>query len=116
MKPLAQRLPHLPVTAFAMVMGLTGLAIAFGKFYHLQWLPKAPFDVTLFLGLGVFVLLSVLFLTKERKAFQIKGSIELQDSGPIFDEMKRINPENYPGHSAAVLRVQNIFSGSEQII
>ncbi len=59
---------------------------------------------------------SLLFLTKERKAFQIKGSIELQDSGPIFDEMKRINPEKYPGHSAAVLRVRNIFSGSEQII
>ncbi len=64
MKPLAQRLPHLPVTAFAMVMGLTGLAIAFGKFYHLQWLPKAPFDVTLFLGLGIFVLLSVLYAAK----------------------------------------------------
>ena len=32
---------------------------------------------------------SLLFFTKERKSFQIKGPIELQDSGPIFDEMKR---------------------------
>jgi tellurite resistance protein len=64
MKTLSQRLPHLPVTAFAMVMGLTGLAIAFGKFYHLQWLPKVPFDIALFLGLGVFVLLSVLYAAK----------------------------------------------------
>lgn len=59
---------------------------------------------------------SLLFLTKERKAFQIKGSIELQDSGPIFEEMKRINPEKYPGHSAAVLRVEAVFSGAEQLV
>jgi uncharacterized protein len=59
---------------------------------------------------------SLLFLTKERKAFQIKGSIELQDSGPIFDEMKRVNPEKYPGHSAAVLHVESVFSGAEQLV
>jgi hypothetical protein len=58
---------------------------------------------------------SLLFLTKERKAFQIKGSIELQDSGPVFDEMKRINPEKYPSHSAAVLHVEEVFSGAEQL-
>lgn len=59
---------------------------------------------------------SLLFLTKERKAFQIKGSIEFQESGPIFDEMKRINPDKYPGHSAAVLRVEEVFSGAEQLL
>lgn len=59
---------------------------------------------------------SLLFLTKEKNAFQIKGSIELQDSGPVFDEMKRINPEKYPGHSAAVLHVEAVFSGAEQLV
>ncbi len=59
---------------------------------------------------------SLLFLTKDRKSFQIKGPIELQDSGPIFEEMKRINPEKYPGHSAAVLRVEAVFSGAEQLV
>ncbi|MEI6034359.1 MAG: pyridoxamine 5'-phosphate oxidase family protein [Verrucomicrobiae bacterium] len=59
---------------------------------------------------------SLLFLAKEGKSFQIVGSIELQDSGPIFDEMKRINPEKYPGHSAAVIRVEKVFSGAEQLI
>jgi tellurite resistance protein len=58
------RLPFLPVTAFAMVMGLTGLAIALGKFYHLQWLPKGPFDTMLFTALAVFVCLSVLYAAK----------------------------------------------------
>ena len=59
---------------------------------------------------------SLLFITNENKAFQIKGSIELQDSGPVFDEMKRINPEKYPGHSAAVLHVETVFSGAEQLV
>ena len=59
---------------------------------------------------------SLLFITKEKKAFQIKGSIELQDSGPVFEEMKRINPEKYPGHSAAVLHVETVFSGADQLV
>jgi hypothetical protein len=59
---------------------------------------------------------SLLFLTKEGKWFQIVGTIELQDSGPVFSEMKRINPEKYPGHSAAVIRVEKVFSGAEQLI
>ena len=59
---------------------------------------------------------SLLFITNEKKAFQIKGSIELHDSGPVFDEMKRINPEKYPGHSAAVLHVEAVFSGTEQLV
>jgi predicted pyridoxine 5'-phosphate oxidase superfamily flavin-nucleotide-binding protein len=59
---------------------------------------------------------SLLFITKEGKAFQIKGPIELQNSGPIFDEMKRTTPEKYPGHSAAVLHVEEVFSGAEQFV
>jgi len=59
---------------------------------------------------------SMLFITKEKKAFQIKGWIEFQDSGPIFDAMKKINPEKYPGHSAAVLHIGEVFSGAEQLL
>ncbi len=49
---------------FAVVMGLSGLAIAFGKFYHMQWLPKILYDVTLFVVLGLFVLIGSLYLLK----------------------------------------------------
>jgi len=59
---------------------------------------------------------SLLFITKEKKAFQIKGPITLEDSGPIFEEMKRINPGKHPGHSAAVLRVESVFSGAERLL
>lgn len=58
---------------------------------------------------------ALLFITKDFKAYQIKGTIELQTSGPVFEEMKRITPEKYPGSSAAVLHVEAIFSGAEQL-
>lgn len=58
---------------------------------------------------------SLLFLTKERKSFQLKGTIELQDSGPVFEAMQQINPDLYPGHSAAVLYVEQVFCGATQL-
>jgi len=58
---------------------------------------------------------ALLFLTKGKKAYQIKGSIELQESGPLFDEMKKINPPEYPGHSVAVLRVEEVYCGAEKL-
>lgn len=59
---------------------------------------------------------SLLFITKAFKAYQIKGSIELQESGPIFEEAKRISPEQYPCNSAAVLHVEAVFSGATQLL
>jgi len=59
---------------------------------------------------------SFLFLTKDKKSFQIKGPVTLHESGPEFDEMKRINPPEYPGFSAAVLHVEEVFSGAEQLL
>ena len=58
---------------------------------------------------------SLLFMTYERKSYQIKGTIELQDSGPVFDAMKKINLAQHPGHSVAVLYVEEVFSGAEQL-
>jgi tellurite resistance protein len=58
---MKERIRHFPITSFAMVMGLTGLTIALSKAYHLQWLPKAPFDFMLFVDLGLFSLFTVLY-------------------------------------------------------
>lgn len=49
------KIQYFPITTFAVVMGLTGLSIAFGKFYHLQWLPKIFYDISVFLVLTLFV-------------------------------------------------------------
>ena len=59
---------------------------------------------------------SLLFITKERKAYQIKGSIDYETSGEIFDDMKHTWLDaKYPGHAAVVINVEEVFSGAEQL-
>ena len=59
---------------------------------------------------------ALLFLTKERKSYQLKGRFEYHTSGPIFDAMKRWNPTKHPGVAAAALRVEQIYCGGEQLV
>jgi predicted pyridoxine 5'-phosphate oxidase superfamily flavin-nucleotide-binding protein len=58
---------------------------------------------------------SLVFLTKERKSYQIKGSIEYTKEGPLFDYMKSINVPGYPGHAAVAIKVESVYSGAEKI-
>ena len=59
---------------------------------------------------------ALLFLTNEKKSYQIKGTIELLAEGEYFQDMKKWNPERLPGNAAAVLRVEEIYSGSEKLL
>jgi len=59
---------------------------------------------------------SLLSLTKEGKTLQLKRAIALQDSGPVFDEKKRTNPEKYRGHLADALHVEEVFAGADQLV
>ena len=59
---------------------------------------------------------SILFITKERKSYQIKGSIEYHTEGAIFEDMKKWNPEKHPGHTAAALKVEEVYSGAEKLL
>ena len=58
---------------------------------------------------------SLLFITNERKAYQVKGTIEYHTEGAIFDDMKKWNSTKLPGHAAAALKVEQVFSGGEQL-
>jgi len=58
---MRQKIQFFPITSFAVVMGLTGLSIAFGKFYHLQWLPRIFYDVSIFTVLFLFVLITIIY-------------------------------------------------------
>ncbi len=58
---------------------------------------------------------SALFITKDGKAYQAKGSIEYHREGEIFDDMKIWNPEKHPGHAAVALKVEEIYCGAEKI-
>ena len=59
---------------------------------------------------------SILFITNDKKAYQIKGSIKYYTEGDIFDDMKKWNPEKHPGNAAASLEIEEIYSGSKKIL
>ncbi len=58
---------------------------------------------------------SLLFRSKEGKAYQVKGTLEYHKDGEVFDHMKTWNPTQHPGHAAAALRIEEIYSGSEKL-
>ncbi|MFA7172284.1 MAG: pyridoxamine 5'-phosphate oxidase family protein [Kiritimatiellia bacterium] len=58
---------------------------------------------------------AILFITSEKKAYQLKGLIEYHESGPVFDDMKSWNPKQHPGHAAAALLVREVYSGAEKL-
>lgn len=58
---------------------------------------------------------SILFITDENKAFQLKGTIEYHKEGPIYNDMKNWNPKKHPGHAAAVLKVEEVYSGAKKL-
>ena len=59
---------------------------------------------------------ALLFITKERKSYQLKGRFEYHTSGPIFDAMKQWNPVKHPGVAAAALKMEHIYCGGEQLV
>ncbi len=58
---------------------------------------------------------AALFITNDKKAYQLKGSLEYHTAGPVFDDMKRWNPPAHPGHGAAALVVEEVYSGARQL-
>lgn len=59
---------------------------------------------------------SVLFITDEGASFQIKGRIEYLKDGSVFDDMKKWNPTKHPGHAAAALKVEEVYSGAKKLL
>ncbi len=58
---------------------------------------------------------SLLFITEDGKAYQVKGSIEYIKEGPVFDDMKEWVSPKLPGVAAAVLVCEKVFSGAKQL-
>lgn len=59
-----ERIKHFPIPFFAVVMGLSGLAIAYQKAYHLFAFPKIIYEILLFAAAAAFVVITVFYLTK----------------------------------------------------
>ncbi|HCC47418.1 MAG TPA: pyridoxamine 5-phosphate oxidase [Elusimicrobia bacterium] len=59
---------------------------------------------------------SFLFLARPRKPYQAKGSIEYLASGPVYEDLKASIPDKFPRVAAAVLKVEEIYSGAEKLL
>ncbi len=59
---------------------------------------------------------TVLFITKDRKSYQVKGEVEYHTSGAMFDWMKGWNPTKHPGHGALVINATEMYSGKEKLL
>ncbi|MDD5663124.1 MAG: hypothetical protein PHT71_02550 [Victivallaceae bacterium] len=58
---------------------------------------------------------TVLFITEDNKAYQVKGTLEYHRDGSMFDFMKCWNPEKHPGHAATVLTPNAVYSGAKKL-
>ncbi len=58
---------------------------------------------------------AVLFLTKERKSFQVKGTLSYHSDGPIFANMQSWHDPKHPGVAAVLLRIEEAYSGAEEL-
>jgi predicted pyridoxine 5'-phosphate oxidase superfamily flavin-nucleotide-binding protein len=59
---------------------------------------------------------SLLWITDEGGAYQLKGRIEYVTEGPIFDRMRECIDEQFPRVAAAVLHVEEVYSGAEKLL
>lgn len=58
----------------------------------------------------------ILFMTGDKKSYQLKGSIRYHQEGEIFDDMKKWNPKKHPGHAAAAFEIEEAYSGAKKIL
>lgn len=59
---------------------------------------------------------SFLFLARPRKPYQAKGTIEYLTSGPVYEDLKASIPDKFPRVAAAVLKVEELYSGAEKLL
>jgi len=58
---------------------------------------------------------SVLFITKDGRSYQLKGTMSYHRDGPFYDFMKEVTPPKFPRRAAVVLHATEIYSGSERL-
>jgi predicted pyridoxine 5'-phosphate oxidase superfamily flavin-nucleotide-binding protein len=59
---------------------------------------------------------AILFLTRKHKSFQVKGPLTYHTGGPLFDNMRSWHDPKLPGVAAALLRVEEAYSGAEKLL
>ncbi len=58
---------------------------------------------------------AVLFITKGRVSYQIKGDVEYHTDGPEYEAMLTWANPNHPRKGVAVLNAKEVYRGSERL-
>jgi predicted pyridoxine 5'-phosphate oxidase superfamily flavin-nucleotide-binding protein len=59
---------------------------------------------------------TILYITADKKAYQLKGDVTYQTDGDIYEDMKKgWLAEKYPGHGAAVLTIAEVYHGAKRL-
>lgn len=77
---MKEKLQYFPITMFAIIMGLSGLTIVFGKFYHMQWMPKIFYDIFIFFTFALFLFF---LFTYGRKAINHFNEVKTDFNHPV---------------------------------
>ena len=59
---------------------------------------------------------SLLFITAENKACQLKGTVRYETDGARREFMRECLDPKYPVHAVAVLTVEEAYSGAEKLL
>ncbi len=59
---------------------------------------------------------AVLFITEQRESYQLKGSLEYTEDGPVFEDMKNWNRSDLPGIGTVVMSVKEAYKGAEKLL
>ena len=58
---------------------------------------------------------SVLFITKGKKSYQVKGSIDYVTDGPMYDAMRKHLDAKFPVHAVAIANIEEVYRGGEKL-
>ena len=59
---------------------------------------------------------AVLFITKNKKAYQIKGQFDYHTDGPLYEEMLVWADPKHPRKGVALLNPDAVYHGSEKLL
>ncbi len=58
---------------------------------------------------------ALLFLDKDGKSYQVKGTYTYHMDDAVFAHMKSFNPAEHPGHAAVALHMDEAYTGAKQL-
>ena len=59
---------------------------------------------------------SILFITKEKKSYQVKGPIDYITEGEVYEEMKGWVDPKHPRVAVAVVQVEEVYNGQTKLL